>query len=155
MDVSVFRLKACQALEKFVIHCRQAARQDDVHGKLFLQGIYAYATEIDIEDFPSDLLVQCVVEDSCFTTPDLVTFKGSKMVLLYLRMQSQIPDSCVKAIISYWDVEAVKCLLTFRNIRMTKDVIRAAVMNVEYGSKIMQLLLDKELEEQGLASPDT
>ena len=155
MDVSVFRLKACQALEKFVIHCRQAARQDDVHGKLFLLGIYAYATEIDIEDFPSKLLVQCVVEDSCFTTPDLVTFKGSKLVLLYLRMQSKIPDSCVKAIISYWDVEAVKYLLTFRKIRVTKDVIRAAVMNVEYGSDIMQLLLDKELEEQGLTSLDT
>ena len=154
-DVSVFRLKACQALEEFVIHCRQAARQDDVHGKLFLLGIYAYATGIDIEDFPSDLLVQCVVEDSGFTTPDLVTFKGSKLVLLYLRMQPKIPDSCVKAIISYWDDEAVKYLLTFRKIKVTKDVIRAAVMNVEYGSNIMQILLDKELEEQGLTSPDT
>jgi len=28
-------------------------------------------------------------------------------------------------------------------------------MNVEHGSDIMQLLLDKELEEQGLTSPDT
>ena len=70
-------------------------------------------------------------------------------------MQSKIPDSCVKAIISYWDDEAVKYLLTFRKIRVTKDVIRAAVMNVEHGSDIMQLLLDKELEEQGLTSPDT
>jgi hypothetical protein len=50
-------------------------------------------------------------------------------------------------LISLWDPDMVRKLLVVQRVEITPDVIRAAAGNLEFGNRIMNLLLEKEMED--------
>lgn len=56
-------------------------------------------------------------------------------------------QTAINILLASWDENVVKELLKFRRIKVTKDIIKIVAFNTQHGEKIMQLLLDKELED--------
>jgi len=60
----------------------------------------------------------------------------------------EISQTAIYMLLSSWEVELVAAMLRVRRIKVTKDIIRAVAWNKTHGEKIMQLLLEKELEDE-------
>jgi hypothetical protein len=73
---------------------------------------------------------------------------GLDCLALLLEAQPRTTRPAILLLISLSNEEIVKKLLTFQEIEVTDDVIRAAAGNMSHGSKILRLLLEREAEEK-------
>jgi hypothetical protein len=72
---------------------------------------------------------------------------GRESIACLLRTRPRISQAAINMLISLWDPNMVRILLAVQRVEITTDVIRAAAGNLTFGTRIMDLLLEKELED--------
>jgi hypothetical protein len=118
------------------------------------------------EAFPSDVVFSTVADNADelssmliiqgpgtleLTWKDVTIAKklrlGRESIACLLRTRPKITQAAINMLISLWDPDMVRKLLVVQRVEITPDVIRAAAGNLEFGNRIMNLLLEKEMED--------
>jgi hypothetical protein len=114
----------------------------------------AIAKLIDLRKGLSDVLLDQAGDNVELTWEHLLLLEGVEKrfesVECILRSQPEMSQTAINMLLASWNPGVVEALLKFRKIKVSKDVIKCTAWNVEYGEKILQALLNKELEEMCL-----
>ncbi|KAH6710655.1 hypothetical protein BKA61DRAFT_578491 [Leptodontidium sp. MPI-SDFR-AT-0119] len=69
---------------------------------------------------------------------------GPQLLLSILEKTPEMDAAAVNMLLSQWDEKAVEALLAFRGVEITDEVIKIVAGNLKYGTKVVELLLEKE-----------
>lgn len=110
----------------------------------------AYAAELDLHGPLLDILLEHEGDTFHLTWQHLLvllkTERGQEYLLIILEEKPEMDVVAVNMILSHWDEKIVEALLEFQDVEITNKVIKIVAGNLEFGAKIMTLLLEKEAE---------